>query len=60
MECEVVQQAVETLQQQGVPLAHIKATQVREILGVGSYRDILTHLRALQGEWCVREPPIRI
>jgi hypothetical protein len=50
MERVVVQQALDTLQQRGVPLAQVTVTQLREVIGYGSYTTITAHLRAIRGE----------
>jgi hypothetical protein len=50
MERHLVEEAIQQLQQQGVPLGKITLPQVRECLGSGSYRDIRTHLQAIRAE----------
>ena len=43
-------QAVETWQQQGMPLEEITAPTVREVIGSGSYTTITAYLRTIRGE----------
>jgi hypothetical protein len=48
MEKEQVEHAVLSLLQQGVSWQEISGPKIRDILGAGSYRDILKHLRTLK------------
>jgi hypothetical protein len=48
MEKEQVEAAVLSLLQQGVPWEQISAPKLRDVLGAGSYRDILRHLSVIK------------